>query len=89
MTEIVRLDCKMCGLKMYDHAINEVWFVLEDDDESVMPTLWRTEKDARVYAKRTYPNELPEERDLRICSELILSYDDQYCADELEDSEYD
>ena len=74
---------------MYDHAINEVWFVLGDDDESVMPTLWRTEKDARVYAKRTYPNELPEERDLRICSELILSYDDQYCADELEDSEYD
>ena len=86
MTEIVRLDCKMCGLKLHDQMITKVWFVLEDDDESAMPTLWRTEKDARVYAKRTYPNELPEERDLRICSEQILSYDDQYCADELEET---
>jgi hypothetical protein len=76
----------MCGLKMYDTTINEVWFVIEDDDESVMPTLWRTEKDAKVYAKRTYPNESVEERNLRICSEKLLGYDDQYCADELEES---
>ena len=89
MTEIVRLDCKMCGLKLHDQMTTKVWFVLKDDDESVMPTLWRRKLDAVIYAKRTYPNELPEERDLRICSELILSYDDQYCADELEDSEYD
>ena len=86
MTEVLRLDCKMCGLKLHDQMTTKVWFVLEDDDESVMPTLWRTEKDARVYAKRTYPNELPEEWELRICWEQILSYDDQYCADELEET---
>jgi hypothetical protein len=40
-----------------------------------------------VYAKRTYPDESVEERDLRICSEKILSYDDQYCADELDEGE--
>lgn len=84
MTEIVRLDCKMCGLKMYDHAINEVWFVLGDDDESVMPILWRTKMDAEIYARRMYPDESPDTRYARIYSEKILSYDDQYCADELE-----
>jgi hypothetical protein len=87
MTNEIRLDCKMCGLKMYDNVVNEVWWVLEDDDEQSLPTLWRTEKDARVYAKRTYPDESVEERDLRICSEKILSYDNQYCADELDEGE--
>jgi len=87
MTEIVRLDCKMCGLKMYDNpTVNEVWFVLGDDDESVMPTLWRTKKDAEIYARRMYPNESAYQREMRIGSEQLLSYDDQYCADELEES---
>jgi hypothetical protein len=59
MTEFIRLDCKMCGLKMYDTSINEVWGVLgdPDDDEGDMPHLWRTEKDARIYAKRMYPED--------------------------------
>ena len=87
MTEIVRLDCKMCGLKMYDNpTINEVWFVIEDGDESAMPTLWRTKMDAEVYARRMYPNESVHQRYARICSERLLSYDDQYCADELEET---
>ena len=87
MTNEIRLDCKMCGLKMYDNVVNEVWWVHEDTDDFSIPTLWRTEKDARVYAKRTYPDESVEERDLRIYSEKILSYDSQYCADELDEGE--
>ena len=80
----VRLDCRMCGLKMYDTTINEVWFVLGDSDDDVMPTLWRTKKDAEIYARRMYPDESAYQREMRIGSERLLSYDDQYCADELE-----
>jgi hypothetical protein len=87
MNKEVRLDCKMCGLKMYDTTINEVWFVLGDDDEDVMPTLWRTKKDAQIYARRMYPDESAYQREMRIGSERLLSYDDQYCADELEEAE--
>ena len=87
---LVRLDCKMCGLKMYDSTLNEVYWVYEDDDECDLPTLWRTRKDAQIYAKRMYPHESAERREMRINSEQIMSYDDQYCADELEEeSEYD
>jgi hypothetical protein len=79
----------MCGLKMYDTSINEVWGVLgdPDDDEGDMPHLWRTKKDAEVYARRMYPDESPDKRYARIYFERILSYDDQYCADELEESD--
>lgn len=81
----IRLDCKMRGLKMYhDKPINEVWFVLGDTDDDSMPTLWRTKKDAEVYARRMYPDESVQQREIRISSERLLSYDDQYCADELE-----
>ena len=45
MNKNVRLDCKMCGLKMYDTKTTEVWVVLDDDEGSDMPNLWRTEKD--------------------------------------------
>ena len=87
---LVRLDCKMCGLKMYDSTLNEVWFVLGDDEDGDMPTLWRTKMDAEIYARRMYPDESPDRRYARIYSEQILSYDQQYCADELEEeSEYD
>jgi len=87
MTKEIRLDCNMCGLKMYDNTPNEVWFVLGDDDDSSMPNLWRTKKDAEVYARRMYPDESPDKRYARIYFERILSYDDQYCADELEESD--
>ena len=81
----IRLDCKMCGLKMYhEKPINEVWFVLGDSDDDVMPTLWRTKKDAEIYARRMYPDESAYQREMRVGSERLLSYDDQYCADELE-----
>lgn len=80
----IRLDCKMCGLKMYDKPINEVWFVLGDDDDGSIPNLWRTKKDAEICARRLYPDESAHQREMRICSERLLSYDDQYCADELE-----
>ena len=84
MDKEVRLDCKMCGLKMYDTTTNEVWYVLSDDDECIVPFLWRTKKDAEIYARRMYPDESVNQREMRICSERLLSYDDQYCADELE-----
>lgn len=84
MNKEVRLDCKMCGLKMYDTTTNEVWFVLGDDNDDVMPNLWRTKKDAQIYARRMYPDESAYQREMRIGSERLLSYDDQYCADELE-----
>ena len=87
MTKEIRLDCKMCGLKMYDTTINEVWVVLDDDEGSDMPNLWRTEKDAKIYARRMYPDESIERREMRINSIAIMSYDDQYCADELEGEE--
>lgn len=81
----IRLDCKMCGLKMYDTKTNEVWIVMDDDsDES--PILWRTKMDAEIYARRRYPDESPDKRYARIYFERILSYDDQYCADELEET---
>ena len=88
MTEIVRLDCKMCGLKMYDTQTNEVWGVLgdPDDDEGDTPHLWRTANDARIYAKRMYPNDSATQISDRLYQMKILSYDDQYCADELEES---
>ena len=88
MNKDVRLDCKMCGLKMYDTSINEVWGVLgdPDDDEGDMPHLWRTEKDARIYAKRMYPEDSAMQIANRIYQMKILSYDDQDCADELEES---
>jgi hypothetical protein len=68
----------------HDKPINEVWFVLGDSDDDVMPTLWRTKKDAEIYARRMYPDESVQQREIRISSERLLSYDDQYCADELE-----
>jgi len=70
---------------MYDTTITEVWYVLENDEEPYMPTLWRTQKDAQVYAKRMYPDESVAKRSSRIWFEKIMSYDDQYCADELDD----
>ena len=84
MNKEVRLDCKMCGLKMYNTTINEVWFVSDDDEDSGMPNLWRTKTDAEIYARRMYPDEAPDKRYARIYSEKIMSYDQQYCADELE-----
>jgi hypothetical protein len=86
MTNEIRLDCKMCGLKMYDTKTTEVWFVLGDDDDSSMPNLWRTKMDAEIYARRMYPDEAPDKRYARIYSEKIMSYDQQYCADALEKS---
>jgi hypothetical protein len=85
MTNEIRLDCKMCGLKMYDTKTTEVWFVLDDDEDSGMPNLWRTKMDAEIYARRMYPDESPDRRYARIYSEKIMSYDQQYCADELEE----
>ena len=85
MNKEVRLDCKMCGIKMYDTTISEVWFV--SGDENISSNVWRTERDAEIYAKRTYPDESPDKRCARIYSEKILSYDQQYCADELEEAE--
>ena len=79
----LRLDCNMCGIKMYDTKTTEVWFVLDDDEDSGMPSLWRTKMDAEIYARRRYPDESPDKRYARIYSEKILSYDQQYCADEL------
>ena len=88
MTNEIRLDCKMCGLKMYDKpTINEVWYVIEDDEDWQMQTLWRTKIDAEIYARRMYPDESVHQRYARICSEKILSYDNQYCADELDEGE--
>lgn len=81
---LVRLDCKMCGLKMYDCTLNEVWIVLGDDEDE-SPILWRTKMDAEIYARRMYPDESPNRRYARIYSEQIMSYDQQYCADELEE----
>ncbi len=86
MSEI-RLDCRMCGIKMYDTKTKEVWYVLSDDDECIVPFLWRTKTDAEIYARRMYPDESPDRRYARIYSESILSYDDQYCADELEEKQ--
>ena len=85
MTNEIRLDCKMCGLKMYDTKTTEVWFVLDDDEDSGMPNLWRTKMDAEIYARRMYPDESPDRRYALIYSEKIMSYDQQYCADELEE----
>ena len=82
----IKLDCKMCGLKMYhDKPINEVWFVLGDDEYLDMPTLWRTKKDAEIYARRMYPDESVEKRERRIGSERLLSYDDQYYVEDIDE----
>jgi hypothetical protein len=76
MSGEVRLDCKMCGIKMYDTTISEVWFV--SGVENISSNVWRTEMDAEIYAKRTYPDESSDKRCARIYSEKILSYDQQY-----------
>jgi hypothetical protein len=82
----IKLDCKMCGLKMYhDKPINEVWFVLGDIDDDSMPTLWRTKKDAEIYARRMYPDESVRQREMRISSERLLSYDDQYYVEDIDE----
>lgn len=85
MTEKVKLDCRMCGLKIFhDQPINEVWSVITDDlDEA--PILWRTKTDAETYARRMYPNEDPNKRYARIYFERILSYDYQYLDEEVDD----
>lgn len=82
MNKDVKLDCRMCGLKiLHDTPINEVWIVMDDDpDESAI--LWRTKTDAEEYARRRYPNEDPDKRYDRIYFERILSYDYQYLDEE-------
>jgi hypothetical protein len=82
----IKLDCKMCGLKIYhDKPINEVWFVLGDTDDLDMPLLWRTKKDAEIYARRMYPDESVQQREIRISSERLLSYDDQYYVEDIDE----
>lgn len=84
MNEKVKLDCRMCGLRiLHDTPINQVWIVVDDEDDDT-PILWRTKTDAEIYARRKYPDESPDKRYARIYYENILSYDDQYCDDELE-----
>lgn len=86
MNENVKLDCRMCGLKiLHDTHINEVWIV-SDDFQDEIPILWRTKADAEIHARRMYPDESPDKRYARIYYRNICSYDDQYCDDELEET---
>jgi len=86
MDKDVKLDCRMCGLKiLHDQPINEVWSVITDDPDEA-PILWRTKIDAETYARRMYPSEDPDKRYARIYFERILSYDYQY-LDEGDDNE--
>jgi hypothetical protein len=86
MDKDVKLDCRMCGLKiLHDQPINEVWSVITDDPDEA-PILWRTKTDAEIYARRKYPDESPDKRYARIYYEKILSYDYQY-LDEGDDNE--
>ena len=57
--------------------MNEVWYVVDEEDVGDIPLLWRTKMDAEIYARRLFPDYSPDERYARVRFIKLLAFDRQ------------